>query len=75
MESIAQKIIYEIFFGDHKVSADLQVPDTVLMDAPYHAGLAFEAQEICCILHGKNIGIVCKHFPVKSSRLKFVHHP
>ncbi|MEE1429730.1 MAG: hypothetical protein U0K04_07105 [Faecalibacterium prausnitzii] len=47
MESIAQKIIYEIFFGDHKVSADLQVPDTVLMDAPYHAGLAFEAQEIC----------------------------
>ena len=42
MESIAQKIIYEIFFGDHKISADLQVPDTVLMDAPYHAGLAFE---------------------------------
>ena len=75
MESIAQKIIYEIFFGDHKVSADLQVPDTVLMDAPYHAGLALEAQEICCIFHGKNIGIVFKHFPVKFSGLKFVHHP
>ena len=45
------------------------------MDAPYHAGLAFEAQEICCIFHGKNIGIVCKYFPVKFSRLKFIHHP
>ena len=74
MESIAQKIIYEIFFWDHKISADLQVPDTVLMDAPYHAGLAFEAQEICCIFHGKNIGIVRKHFRVKSSGLKFAHH-
>ena len=75
MESIAQKIIYEIFLGDHKISADLQVSDTVLMDTPYHAGLAFEPQEICCIFHGKNIGIVFKHFPVKFSRLKFVHHP
>ena len=75
MESIAQKVIYEIFFGDHKISADLQIPDPVLMNAPYHAGLAFEAQEICCIFHGKDIGIAYKHFPVKSSRLKFVHHP
>ena len=74
MESIAQKIIYEIFFWDHKISADLQVPDTVLMDAQYHAGLAFEAQEVCCILHGKNIEIAFKHFHVKFSRLKFIHH-